>query len=152
VSRLNTRPSCEHYSKTIPTCGLHNANCDAVKCGRIGDEEKYDYEHELVADIMRYATKLGVYVERLGQRKAKGSGNERGAPDLLLYCSGQVVPIECKRFKDGKLELDQIAAIEKRSAQGVETIVVRRVDDFIEAINFARRPRGVQRREMIQSW
>lgn len=152
MTAKDTRPSCEHYSRTVPTCGLHGENCDAGKCGRLDDETKYDYEHELVADIMSLAGSLAVYVERLGQRKAKGAGNERGAPDLLLYCNGLVVPIECKRFRDGKLELDQAAAIEKRQAQGVETHVVRRISDFIDAVNSCRCPRGVVRRDVPEAW
>ena len=143
MTLAGTRPSCQFYDRdsNIPWCLRDADACDARRCGRIADEERFDYEHELVAEIMRYAEAMNVYVERLGQRKAKGAGNERGAPDLLLYCAGHVVPIECKRFRDGRLEQDQAAAIEKRLAQRVETRVVRRVEDFVEAVNAARRIR-----------
>lgn len=147
MSRQDTRPSCTHYGKAqdhyglAAWCLLYGEACDARKCGRIADEERFDYESELVGACMEVATAMACYVERLGQRKAKGAGNERGAPDALLYCAGKVVPLEFKRFRDGRLELDQIAAIEKRQAQRVETHVVRRVEDFVAAVNSCRRSR-----------
>jgi len=147
VTRQDTRPSCRHYGKAkdhhgmAAWCLLYGESCNAHKCGRIADETRFDYEHELVGACMLAAKAMNVYVERLGQRKAKGAGNERGAPDALLYCAGKVVPLEFKRFRDGGLELDQIAAIEKRQAQHVETHVVRRVEDFVAAVNSCRRSR-----------
>jgi hypothetical protein len=139
MSRVNTRPSCEYYGVNYCLLGQEELACDARRCGRIADEERFDYEHELVGACMQVATAMACYVERLGQRKAKGAGNERGAPDALLYCAGKVVPLEFKRFRDGRLGLDQIAAIEKRQAQRVETHVVRRVEDFVAAVNGCRR-------------
>lgn len=148
MSRQDTRPSCEHYDRdsNIPWCLLAAAPCNARKCGRIADEERFDYEAELVDVCVDAAIAMGVYTERIGQRKAKGAGNEKAAPDLYFYCNGQTVPCEMKRFRDGRLSLDQIVAIERRAACGVETAVVRRLEDFVSAVNRRRMARGVVRR------
>ena len=89
---------------------------------------------------------MNVYCEVIGQRRAKGSGTTQGAPDMLVYVAGRALPVEFKRALDrvthtpcGKLSYDQIVAIERRAAQGVETHVVDSLDDFVRLVNEARR-------------
>lgn len=105
-------------------------------------------ERDLVADVKRAAEAMHVYLEWIGQNRAKHSGTSRGAPDCLVYVNGRVIPVEFKRAVDrathtpcGKLSLDQTVAIERRRAQGVETHVVDDVRDFARIVNEARRGR-----------
>lgn len=109
-------------------------------------------EADLVHLCKLAAERMGAYVERIGQRRADKAGQDQGAPDLLCYVNGQVLPCELKRAKDrethtpcGRLSLAQIVAIERREAQGVRTYVIDSVDGFVAAVNEARRPRGVTR-------
>ena len=81
----------------------------------------YQYEADLVADCKALADKCGLKLERIGQRKAKGSGTERGAPDAFLYVAGFAHPLEFKRPKPavgraGRCSLEQMAAAERRRA------------------------------------
>lgn len=62
-----------------------------------------------------------VHLERIGQRKARGSGTDRGVPDALLYVNGQAIPCEFKRPAGGRFSLDQLVAAERRRKAGVET-------------------------------
>lgn len=103
-------------------------------------------ESALVLDCKRAAEAMNVYVERIGQRRADKAGQERGAPDMLVYVAGRCIPMEFKRAKDrethtpcGKLSLDQVVAIERRAEQGVLTHVVTTLDEFVAVVNAARR-------------
>jgi hypothetical protein len=104
-----------------------------------------DSEAALVRDCIHAAEALRCYCEWISQRGGKGSGTTRGAPDCLLYCNGYVVPIELKRAKSrdgspgGKLSYDQIVAIERRRAQGVDTFVVDDVQMFATIVGACRR-------------
>ena len=91
------------------------------------------------------AKAMNVHVERIGQHRADKAGQDRGAPDMLVYVAGRCLPIEFKRALDrethtpcGKLSLAQIVAIERREAQGVETHVVDSLEDFVKVVNKAR--------------
>lgn len=109
-------------------------------------------ERDLVAACLAVANAMGVYVEPIGQRKAKGSGTAIGAPDLLVYAGGTCLPCELKRAKHpdgtpaGKLSLGQIVSMERRQEHGVETAVVTSVDEFVRVVNKLRVGRGVRRR------
>lgn len=108
-------------------------------------------EKDLVGECLIMAAALNVYVEVIGQRKAKGSGTTVGVADMLVYCAGQVLPVELKRAKHhdgtpaGTLSLGQVVAIERRQEAGVRTAVVTTVEEFVSAVNSMRRSRGVQR-------
>lgn len=107
-------------------------------------------EKDLVQDCKDAAERMGAMLAVVGQRRAKGSGTTVGYPDLTLICSGEVVLIEVKRTKDaengaGTLNMGQIAFIEKAAEQDVGVRVVASLQDFIDCVNWCRRPRGVQR-------
>lgn len=91
----------------------------------------------------------GLKLERIGQRKAKGSGTERGAPDAFLYVAGFAHPLEFKRPKPavgraGRCSLEQMAAAERRRACGVETFVVDSLQGFTALVNWGRTGRGAR--------
>ncbi len=98
-------------------------------------------EADLVNRCREDAEAMGVYLEVIGQRKAKGSGTTTGAPDAILYSSRHVVPIEFKRFEDGRVSLAQAAAMLKRERQGVATHVIRTEAEFVALVNWTRRER-----------
>lgn len=95
-------------------------------------------EKALVAACADVAAAMGCVLEVVGQRKARGSGTTIGAPDALLSTAGHYVPIEFKR-PGGVLSLAQKALIEDRRRCGVETAVIRRVDEFVDLINAIRK-------------
>ena len=106
----------------------------------------YQYEADLVSDILKLAARCGVYVEAVGQRKAKGSGTTRGAPDLLVYVGGFVHPVEVKRPKSdgtraGRFSHDQLVAAEQREAQGVVTSAPRTLQHLANLVGWSRRNR-----------
>lgn len=103
-------------------------------------------EKDLVFLCLEAAKAMSVYVEVISQRGGRHSGTSRGAPDFLVYVASRCIPIELKRAKDpatktpcGRLSLDQVVAIERRQAQGVETFVVTTLDEFVAVVNGARR-------------
>jgi hypothetical protein len=104
-------------------------------------------EAALVQLCLQAADAMSVYVERVGQWRADKAGSDPGVPDLLLYVHGRCIPCELKRARDrqthtpcGKLSYAQIVAQERRRDHGVETVVVTCLDDFVNAVNAARRP------------
>ena len=109
-------------------------------------------ERDLVAECLVVAKAMGIYVEVVGQRRARGSGTSIGVADMLVYAGGQVLPVELKRAKNhdgtpaGKLSIGQIVAIERRQEAGVRTAVVTTVEEFVAEVNGLRRGRGVRRR------
>lgn len=109
-------------------------------------------ERDLVRECQIMAAALNVYVEVVGQRKAKGSGTTVGVADMLVYCAGQVLPVELKRAKHhdgtpaGTLSIGQIVAMERRQEAGVRTAVVTTVEEFVAVVNGMRKARGVLRR------
>lgn len=103
-------------------------------------------EAALVDKCREVAEAMGAFLAVVGQRNAKKSGSTLGFPDLVLICSGQVRLIEMKRPKDdgdagGRLNLGQIAFIERAAEKHVEVHVVDRVDDFVQVVNSCRRSR-----------
>jgi len=104
----------------------------------------FEKESNLVASCLRIAEGMGVYVECIGQRKARGSGTTIGAPDLLLFVAGHVIPVECKSIR-GKATLAQMARAYDREQQGVTTAFVSDDEDFIKLINTCRRGEWKQR-------
>lgn len=100
-------------------------------------------EKSLVTTCCEVAEHMGCVLEVVGQRKAKGSGTTIGAPDALLSCSGRYIPIEFKTA-EGRLTLAQKALIVDRQRCGVETAVIRGVDEFIDLVNRTRRRRWSQ--------
>ena len=99
---------------------------------------KLELEADLVNRCREDAEAMGVYLEVAGQRKAKGSGTTVGFPDAILYACGHVVPVEFKRFTDGRISQAQAAAIIRRERQGVATRVVRTEDEFVKLVNHLR--------------
>ena len=108
-------------------------------------------ERDLVAEVAVIAKAMNVYVEFMGQRRADKAGQSIGSPDMLIYCGGQVLPVEFKRARNhdgtpaGKLSLGQIVAMERRQDAGVRTAVVTSVEEFVSAVNGLRKARGVPR-------
>jgi hypothetical protein len=106
-----------------------------------------DTEAALVQSCRQAATAMGVYTERLNQHRGDKAGSDRGAPDMLVYVGEKVLVCEFKRAKNadgtpaGVLSRDQVVAIERRKAQGVNTYVIDDVRDFAAAVNNARRRR-----------
>lgn len=103
----------------------------------------YLLESSLVADILAAAERMGLYCEQLGQRKAKGSGTTTGAPDLILYGNGRMVPLEVKRPKTdgtraGRFSLDQLVAAENRRHRGVETYAPSTLEHAVSLMNWIR--------------
>ena len=104
-----------------------------------------DTESALVLDCKRAAEAMSVYCEWISQRGGRHSGTSRGAPDCLVYVAGIVIPVELKRARQpdgtpaGRLSMDQVVAIERRAAQGVETHIVSDVREFVALVNAARR-------------
>lgn len=107
----------------------------------------YELEADLVSACHSFAGKLGLKLERIGQRKAKGSGTDNGAPDAFLYVAGFNHPIEFKRPKSdatrkGRFSLDQIVAAEKRREAGVETYAPTSLQEFANLIGWSKRHAG----------
>ena len=103
----------------------------------------YVIESELVNDLVLAAEKMGVYVEQVGQRRAKGSGTSRGVTDLILYAGGKMLPVEVKRPKTdgtrgGRFSLEQLAAADRRRGCGVETYAPDSLEAFTCLVNWAR--------------
>jgi hypothetical protein len=103
-------------------------------------------ERDLVAECQRSAERMNAFLAVVGQRNAKKAGSTLGFPDLVLFCAGQVRLIELKRTKTadsqrGRLNLGQIAFIEKADEQRVTVHVVDRVEDFEALVNGCRRSR-----------
>ena len=98
-----------------------------------------DSEAALVSICQGVAKAANVLMEVAGQRKARGSGTSIGFPDAVLYCNGRTAVCEFKRAADGRLSKGQVAAMELRREHGVETYVVRSVDDFVKVVNAMRR-------------
>jgi hypothetical protein len=102
--------------------------------------ERATLEKHLVDRCREIAVAMAAYMEVISQRKGgRGSGTTAGAPDALLYCAGHVIPIEFKRFADGRISAVQAATIARRKAQGVETAVVRDEGEFVRLVNECRR-------------
>ena len=99
----------------------------------------FDLERDLVATCRLVAERANVYVEFICQRGGRRSGTTVGAPDALAYCNGRTAVCEFKRAADGRLSKGQVAAMELRREHGVETHVVRSVDDFVKVVNQMRR-------------
>lgn len=99
---------------------------------------KPELEADLVNRCREDAEAMDVYLEVAGQRKAKGSGTTIGFPDAILYASGHVVPVEFKRFEDGRISKAQAAAILKRERQGIATRIIRTEDEFVALVNRCR--------------
>lgn len=107
----------------------------------------YLLESALVDDCRRAATAMGVVLEVIGQRKAKGSGTDVGVVDALLHAGGKTLGLEFKRPKGtdtrrGRCSLEQIAAAERRRACGVETYLVDDLTAFVRLTNWARLGHG----------
>ena len=103
-------------------------------------------EADLVSACQSYvaAYYLGrAYLEPIGQRKARGSGTAIGAPDAILSYDGRVQCIEFKAA-DGRLSRGQELAARCRKDAGVETHVVRTLQEFADLLR--PRQRGVARR------
>lgn len=100
---------------------------------------KPELESDLVSRCREDAEAMGVYLEVIGQRKAKGSGTTVGAPDAILYAAGHVVPVEFKRFKDGRISVAQAAAMVRRERQRVATHVIRTEAEFVALVNACRK-------------
>lgn len=99
-----------------------------------------------MADCLRFADRCGLKLERIGQRKARGSGTDKGAPDAILYVSGWAHPLEFKRPKSdgtraGRFSLDQLVAAEQREAQGVVTYAPRTLQHLANLVGWSRRNR-----------
>jgi hypothetical protein len=114
-------------------------------------------EKDLVQECRSVAETFNAFLAVVGQRDSRKSGSTLGFPDLVLICNGQIRLIEMKRGKDaenpaGHLNLGQHAFIAAALEQGVTVEVVDNLNDFVSILNSCRRPRGVQRREVIQSW
>lgn len=107
----------------------------------------YLLEADLVADVVRAAAAMNVYVEFCGQRKAKGSGSTRGLPDAFLYAGGKCLPLELKRpasdgTRAGRFSLDQLVAAQRRREQSVETYAIDSLEAFVCCVNWARYGNG----------
>lgn len=103
----------------------------------------YVLESALVQDCKVAADALGVCLEVIGQRKAKGSGTDRGVADALLHAGGKSLNVEFKRpesdgTRAGRFSLDQLAAAERRRHQGVETYAPSTLEHFVALVNWAR--------------
>jgi hypothetical protein len=105
--------------------------------------ERATLERHLVDRCREIAVAMAAYMEVISQRKGgRGSGTTAGAPDALLYCNAHVIPIEFKRFADGRISQVQAATIARRKAQGVETAVVRDEGEFVRLVNSCRSVNG----------
>lgn len=103
-------------------------------------------EADLVSACVGYVATyyLGrAYLEPIGQRRARGSGTAIGAPDAILSFDGRLIPIEFKSA-DGKLRPGQVLARRCRADAGVETHVVRTLQEFADLLRPQRS--GVRRR------
>jgi len=98
-----------------------------------------ELEADLVNRCREDAKAMGVYLEVICQRRAKGSGTTTGAPDAILYAAGHVVPVEFKRAADGRISAGQAAAMLNRERQGVATRVIRTEREFIALVNACRK-------------
>jgi hypothetical protein len=103
----------------------------------------YELEAELVSACKLAAGHKGLFLEVAGQRKAKGSGSDRGLPDAFLCAGGRMLPIEFKRPKTdgtrrGVFSLDQLVAAERRRACGVETYCPDTLEAFTALANWMR--------------
>ena len=95
-------------------------------------------EADLVTASVKIAKQVGVYLERVGQRDARGSGSDRGVTDTLLSINGHYLPIEFK-FGDNKMSKAQEEAARKRADNGVFTFVPYTLEDFIDIIEMFHR-------------
>ncbi len=107
----------------------------------------YELEADLVNACHALAEKCGLKLERIGQRKSKGSGTDRGAPDAFLYVCGFAHPLEFKRpqtsgTRAGRFSNDQLVAAEKRAAEGVATYAPRTLQEFANLVGWSRRNAG----------
>ena len=103
--------------------------------------ETFEFERDLVSAcqaVLNYVSPPLGYLEVTGQRRARGAGNSLGAPDAILYCAGRMVPIEFKR-PDGRLSSVQETARRIRAEHGVETHIIKGLDQFVELVNACRR-------------
>jgi hypothetical protein len=107
----------------------------------------YQFEAEVVDDC-RALVKSGwfapVKFEVIGQRKAKGSGTDRGAPDAILSVGRWCHPCEFKRpasdgTRPGRFSHDQIEAARQRLAAGVYTYAPRTCQQFQRLIEWSKR-------------
>jgi hypothetical protein len=104
-------------------------------------------ERDLVEECRLAARAMGAFLAEVGQRRAKGSGTTLGFPDLVLLCAGEVRLIELKRTKlpgqpGGRLNVGQVAFIERAAEQRVKVHVVDTLEDFVEIVNSCRRGRA----------
>ena len=104
--------------------------------------ERATLEKHLVDRCREIAVAMNAYLELICQRGGTHSGTTAGAPDGILYCAGRVIPVEFKRFKDGRISQVQAATIARRKAQQVETAVVRDEGEFVRLINSCRSING----------
>jgi hypothetical protein len=128
--------SCEHYQRGTQLCGRLGGPCDGERCG--WDVPDTELERDIVAGCAEIANLLGLYMEVIGQRNAKGSGTTVGAPDAILYRNGHAIPVEFKRA-DGRVRWGQDVARQCRAAQGVQTHVIRTVQEFADLCGGRRR-------------
>ena len=103
------------------------------------EPERATLEKHLVDRCREIAVAMAAYMEVISQRGGKHSGTTVGAPDAILYCAGKVIPIEFKRFADGRISQVQAATMARRKAQGVDTAVIRDESEFIRLVNECRR-------------
>lgn len=90
-------------------------------------------EAALVSACQRFVNDYcpAVFLEVIGQRKAKGSGTSKGATDLLLHVRGRTLVIEAKS-ESGRLNTAQVIARAEREKAGVTTYVIRDVQEFAD--------------------
>lgn len=113
-------------------------------------------EASLVDKCREAADAMGAFLAVVGQRNARKSGSTLGFPDLVLICDGQVRLIEMKRPKEdgdqgGRLNLGQIAFIEKAAEKRVTVHVVDRLEDFVSVVNSCRRRSEAAAREIAEA-
>lgn len=104
----------------------------------------YELESALVTDCRLAANSMHVKLEVAGQRKARGSGSDKGLPDGFLCVAGWMHPCEFKRPKTqdataGRFSYDQLVAAQRRAEQGVYTYAPRLLPEFVSLVNWSRR-------------
>jgi hypothetical protein len=93
-----------------------------------------DNEHDVIQECREVAKRVGVVLEEVGQRRAKGSGTTIGFPDLCLSVAGWWVPLEGK-FRANVSEAQYLLAAWKRE-QGVDTARITSGQDLADVIGF----------------
>ncbi len=101
----------------------------------------YALEKELVQACCDFVNSFDpplAFIERIGQRKARGSGTDRGVTDSLVHVAGKTLCVEFK-LPGEYLSRDQQRAAELRQEHGVFTYTVHSLEEFAAIVDAARK-------------